>query len=123
MSLRTIIGNLLMKATDAITLPAELAKTNPFNFALDQHRKRPRSGAAEALASLRATFPSLSRAEAELILQQVDLLQRKAGELASQVNRHSLTEQDAKANLQQAFPQIDQDNLASVLMQKLIDTR
>lgn len=123
MSLKKIIGSLLMHATDAIALPAEPTKTDPFNFAMDQRLQRPRRAAAELLASLQGAFPSLPHAEAQAIMQQIDLLQNEAGEAASQVNRRLLSEAAAKAQLKQAFPQIDQGNLASVMMQNLIDTR
>ena len=51
------------------------------------------------------------------------MAQHLAIDLASAVNRHQLTEHEARQRLGQAFPQINAANQSRLLMQNLIGTR
>lgn len=60
---------------------------------------------------------------AETIRQQLTALQQLAFDQASQVNGLRITPEEAMLQIKQAFPPLNHENAAKVLVQNLVDTR
>lgn len=123
MGWRELIGNALMKLTDALPEPAPGVVSDPLNYVVQGFSQSRRRTMAERLADVQQAFPALAHPEAETIMQQVTALQQLAFDLAGQVNSQRITQDEAMLRIKQAFPQIDRENAAKVLGQNLVDTR
>lgn len=91
MGWRELIGNVLMKLTDALPEPEQGVVTDPFNFVVRDFSQNRRRTMAERLAGVQQAFPALAHPEAETIMQQVTALQQLAFDLAGQVNSQRIT--------------------------------
>lgn len=128
MSLRTLIGDVLMKLTDTDPTPAAPLATDPWNYLLAQQLdnpglNNPAREPAELQRRTLAAFPALSPADVGKIMQELEQLYKQAYDLGSQVNRQQLMEQDANRGLKQAFPQINAANSQKLMLRCLVDTR
>ena len=123
MGWRDIIGNLLMKAGDAIPAPKERVIADPFNYVLNRLLQNGHRSPTELLADVQAVFPTVTPAEGNKIIHQIGLLQNMAFDFASEVNKQQISEDSARERIKQAYPQIDAANLSRLLMQGLIGTR
>lgn len=104
MGWRELLGNLLMKAGDSPPTPPKRAITDLFNYALDCTLQKNYPVPVALLAEVRTVFPTIAQAEYEIISQQLDAAQRLAADLASEVNKRQLTEQEARERLGRAVP-------------------
>jgi hypothetical protein len=128
MSLRTLIGDILMKLTDAGSAPTEPLATDPLNYLLAQQLNNPGLNnparePAELQRRTRNAFPAISQAEYEAISQQLEAAQHLAFDLASAVNRQQLTQWEARERLGHAVPELNAANLSQLLIQNLVGTR
>ena len=101
---------------------------DPWNYALAQelaHRgpANPAREPAELRRRVQAAFPNLPAAEAARVVEQLPRVYEAAYEVASQVNQQQLTEPQAAARLQQAFPQLTPGNRSTLLALALLNTR
>ena len=123
MGWRELLGDLLMKAGDSLPTPPRPVITDPLNYALDCTLRKSYPAPADLFAEVRAAFPMFAQAEYDSMSQELAKAQHLATDLASGVNKHQLTEDEARQRLGQAFPQISKANLSRLIMQNLIGTR
>jgi hypothetical protein len=96
--------------------------TDPLDYAL-QYCLHPPPGGAALPGTWQAAFPALTTAEAEAVQQQLLVLQELATNLGSRVNRQLLAGPAAYECLWVAYPQLDRDNLSTLLWRAFVGTR
>ena len=123
MGWRELIGNALMKMTDALPAPAEPPAPDAENYLLAQQLQTPAPDKAALTRQVLTAFPAVNLAEVTSLLEQLDAVHELAFELASQVNQQQLTTDEATARLKQRFPRLTPSNIGRLLTRNLVDTR
>lgn len=101
--------------------PAPRLFADPLDYALAICL--PAFAGGKSTGPARPAFAALSPAEQTAVAQQLAALQELAATLGQQVNRQALTQGAALDSIWQAYPQLDRENLGSLLWQAFIATR
>jgi hypothetical protein len=123
MGWRNLLGNALMKVTDALPVPAEPPAPDALNYLLAQQLQPGGANKVTLARQAQAAFPAVTAAEATALLTQLDTAHEAAFDLASQVNQQRLTADEATAALKQQFPQLTPGSISRLLTRNLVDTR
>ena len=92
---------------------------DPFNFLMDQYLRFNQGDEAPLLARTMERFPALGNAEAQLLLREVIAAYTYAAARQYDARDGRLSPEQAEQDVRARLPQLDEDNLRTLLAQTL----